>query len=94
MRCIEGSLVVTRCSSLHGAGSSSKSHAFSSYIAGVKKTLKPSELSLLFQTIDHYKKNDDYEKMVTTVVGLFTEREENFHLLVGRWNQHHILADD
>lgn len=75
----------------HGAGSSSKSQVYSSFLADVKKSLRPSEVSLLFQTIDNYKKNDNYEKMVTTVVGLFTEKDENFHLLVSKYNDRLIL---
>lgn len=47
----------------------------------MKRSLRPSEVSLLVQTIDNYKKNDNYEQMVTSVVGLFTERDGNFHLL-------------
>lgn len=84
--------LVTGCLSGHGAGSSSKGHASSSYLADVKKSLRPSEVSLLFQTIDDYKKKDNYEKMVTTVVGLFTERDENFHLLASRCSRHNIFA--
>ncbi|XP_075902006.1 regulator of telomere elongation helicase 1 isoform X1 [Nelusetta ayraudi] len=63
-------------------GSSSKSQVHSSFLADVKKALGPEKMALLFQSLDNYKKSNDYDNLVTTVVSLFTEKDEDFHLLV------------
>lgn len=42
-------------------------------------------MALLFQTLDNYKKSNDYDNLVTTVVSLFTEKDEDFHLLVRKY---------
>lgn len=71
--------------SAHRAGSSSKSQVHSSFLADVKKALGPEKMALLFQSLDNYKKSNDYDSLVTTVVSLFTEKDEDFHLLVRKY---------
>ncbi|XP_039656402.1 regulator of telomere elongation helicase 1 [Perca fluviatilis] len=52
------------------------------FLADVKKAVGAEKSAQLFQAIQSYKKSDNYENLVTTVVGLFTERDEDFSLLV------------
>uniref|UniRef100_A0A669AZU7 Regulator of telomere elongation helicase 1 n=1 Tax=Oreochromis niloticus TaxID=8128 RepID=A0A669AZU7_ORENI len=52
------------------------------FLTDVKKALGAERSTQLFQAIHTYKKTDNYEKLVTTAVSLFTERDENFGLLV------------
>uniref|UniRef100_A0A7N9ASA0 Regulator of telomere elongation helicase 1 n=1 Tax=Mastacembelus armatus TaxID=205130 RepID=A0A7N9ASA0_9TELE len=54
----------------------------STFLADVKKALGAEKSTQLFQAIHSYKKTDNYENLVTTVVSLFTERDEDFSLLV------------
>lgn len=51
----------------------------------MKQALGPERSAQLFQAIHGYKKTDDYDSLVATVVSLFTERDENFHLLISRF---------
>lgn len=53
-------------------------------MADVKKALGAERSTQLFQAVHSYKKTDSYENLVTTVVSLFTERDENFNLLVSK----------
>uniref|UniRef100_A0A671VQE4 Regulator of telomere elongation helicase 1 n=1 Tax=Sparus aurata TaxID=8175 RepID=A0A671VQE4_SPAAU len=66
---------------LHG-GSAPKSEVHAAFLADVKKALGAEKSAQLFQAIYSYKKTDNYENLVTTVVSLFTERDEDFNLLV------------
>ena len=50
----------------------------------MKKALGAERSTQLFQAIHSYKKTDNYEALVTTVVSLFTERDENFDLLISK----------
>uniref|UniRef100_A0A8P4KN29 Regulator of telomere elongation helicase 1 n=1 Tax=Dicentrarchus labrax TaxID=13489 RepID=A0A8P4KN29_DICLA len=68
---------VPRCS-----GSAPKSEVHATFLADVKKALGPEKSAQLFQAIYSYKKTDNYENLVTTVVSLFTERDEDLNLLV------------
>uniref|UniRef100_A0A8D0AE05 Regulator of telomere elongation helicase 1 n=1 Tax=Sander lucioperca TaxID=283035 RepID=A0A8D0AE05_SANLU len=52
------------------------------FLADVKKAVGAEKSAQLFQAIQSYKKTDNYETLVTTVVSLFTERDEDFNLLV------------
>uniref|UniRef100_A0A3P8NIU7 Regulator of telomere elongation helicase 1 n=1 Tax=Astatotilapia calliptera TaxID=8154 RepID=A0A3P8NIU7_ASTCA len=52
------------------------------FLTDVKKALGAERSTQLFQAIHTYKNTDNYEKLVTTAVNLFTERDENFGLLV------------
>ncbi|CAM9303939.1 unnamed protein product [Lampetra planeri] len=65
---------------LHGAPAQKKA-VHSVFLADVKKTLGAERSSQLFQAIHSYKMTDNYENLVTTVVSLFTERDEDLHLL-------------
>ncbi|XP_078480324.1 regulator of telomere elongation helicase 1 [Lampetra planeri] len=58
-----------------------KKAVHSVFLADVKKTLGAERSSQLFQAIHSYKMTDNYENLVTTVVSLFTERDEDLHLL-------------
>ncbi|KAM4562897.1 regulator of telomere elongation helicase 1 [Odontesthes bonariensis] len=64
------------------AGSAPKSEVNATFLADVKKALGAEKSAQLFQAVHSYKKSDSYEELVATVVSLFTERDENFHLLV------------
>ncbi|XP_040927591.1 regulator of telomere elongation helicase 1 isoform X3 [Betta splendens] len=64
------------------AGSATKNDFLTAFLADIKKSLGAEKSSQLFQAIYKYKKTDNYEDMVTTVVSLLTERDEDFNLLV------------
>lgn len=66
------------------AGSSSSSEVHSSFLGDVKKALGPEKMSQLFQAINNYKKTDNYENLVMTVVSLFTEKDEDLNLLISK----------
>ncbi|CAB1417634.1 unnamed protein product [Pleuronectes platessa] len=59
-----------------------KKDVHAAFLADVKKALGAEKSAELFKTINSYKKTDNYEQLVTTVVSLFTERDEDFNLLV------------
>ncbi|KAG7224300.1 hypothetical protein INR49_000543 [Caranx melampygus] len=59
-----------------------KNDVHAAFLSDVKKALGPEKSAQLFQTIHSYKKTDNYENMVTTVVSLFTERDEDINLLL------------
>ncbi|TKS77856.1 Regulator of telomere elongation helicase 1 [Collichthys lucidus] len=63
-------------------GSASKSDVHATFLADVKQALGAEKSAQLFQAIYSYKKTDNYENLVTIVVSLFTERDEDVHLLV------------
>uniref|UniRef100_A0A3B4XXA5 Regulator of telomere elongation helicase 1 n=1 Tax=Seriola lalandi dorsalis TaxID=1841481 RepID=A0A3B4XXA5_SERLL len=63
-------------------GSAPKSEVHAAFLCDVKKALGAEKSAQLFQTVHSYKKTDNYENLVTTVVSLFTERDEDFNLLV------------
>uniref|UniRef100_A0AAX7TBD8 Regulator of telomere elongation helicase 1 n=1 Tax=Astatotilapia calliptera TaxID=8154 RepID=A0AAX7TBD8_ASTCA len=62
--------------------STSKNEVHTTFLTDVKKALGAERSTQLFQAIHTYKNTDNYEKLVTTAVNLFTERDENFGLLV------------
>uniref|UniRef100_A0A3B4ESJ1 Regulator of telomere elongation helicase 1 n=1 Tax=Pundamilia nyererei TaxID=303518 RepID=A0A3B4ESJ1_9CICH len=62
--------------------STSKNEVHTTFLTDVKKALGAERSTQLFQAIHTYKNTDNYEKLVTTAVNLFTERDENFCLLV------------
>ncbi|XP_062282424.1 regulator of telomere elongation helicase 1 [Scomber scombrus] len=63
-------------------GSAAKNEVHSTFLADVRKTLGAERSAQLFQAIRSYKTTDNYENLVTTVVSLLTEKEEDFHLLI------------
>ncbi|XP_071331236.1 regulator of telomere elongation helicase 1 isoform X2 [Trachinotus anak] len=63
-------------------GSAPKAEVHAVFLSDVKKALGAEKSAQLFQSIHSYKKTDNYENLVTTVVSLFTERDEDFNLLV------------
>ncbi|XP_044068758.1 LOW QUALITY PROTEIN: regulator of telomere elongation helicase 1 [Siniperca chuatsi] len=63
-------------------GSAAKSEVHAAFLSDVKKALGAEKTAQLFQAIHSYKKTDNYEDLVTTVGSLFTERDEDFDLLV------------
>ncbi|XP_044206767.1 regulator of telomere elongation helicase 1 isoform X2 [Thunnus albacares] len=63
-------------------GSAPKTEVHGVFLADVKKALKAEKSAQLFQAIRSYKMTDNYENLVTTVVSLFTEKDEDFNLLV------------
>lgn len=50
----------------------------------MKKALGAERCARLSDAISNYKKTDNYEDLVTTVVSLFTERDDNFQLLTSK----------
>ncbi|XP_047221537.1 regulator of telomere elongation helicase 1 isoform X3 [Girardinichthys multiradiatus] len=64
------------------AGSDKKNEVHTAFLADVKKALGAEKSAQLFQAIRSYKKTDHYDNLVTTVVSLFTERDENINLLI------------
>lgn len=69
------------------SGSAPKNEFHAAFLADVKKSLGAEKSTQLFQAIHKYKKTDNYENLVTTVVSLFTERDEDFNLLVSKFFQ-------
>ncbi|XP_077368002.1 regulator of telomere elongation helicase 1 isoform X3 [Festucalex cinctus] len=59
-----------------------KSQVQAAFLADVKKALGPEGSAQLFQAVNAYKKTDNYENMVTAAVALFTEKDEDFSLLI------------
>ncbi|XP_068453212.1 regulator of telomere elongation helicase 1 isoform X2 [Clinocottus analis] len=64
------------------SGSASKTDLHTAFLADVKKAIGAEKSALLFRAIKSYKKTDGYDELVTTVVSLFTERDEDFKLLI------------
>ncbi|XP_044519816.1 regulator of telomere elongation helicase 1 [Gracilinanus agilis] len=59
-----------------------KEHAaITAYLADVKKSLGPSCYSQFSTALSAYKKNDNYEAMVSVIAALTTEKPEDLHLL-------------
>lgn len=61
-----------------------KKKILATFLEDVKEALGPDRSLQLCQAVNAYKKTDNYENMVTTVVALFTEREKDFHLLCSK----------
>lgn len=51
----------------------------------MRKSLGAERSAQLFQAIRSYKTTDNYESLVTTVVSLLTEKDEDFGLLVSKF---------
>ncbi|XP_029968849.1 regulator of telomere elongation helicase 1 [Salarias fasciatus] len=83
------------CSQLNGGGehlsqqglrqpqtsSAAKTELHAAFLSDVKRALGAERSARLFQAVHSYKKSDHYESLVATVVGLLTERDEDFGLL-------------
>ncbi|XP_057679215.1 regulator of telomere elongation helicase 1 isoform X2 [Corythoichthys intestinalis] len=63
-------------------GADSKTQVQTAFLADVKKGLGPEGSAQLFKAVNDYKKTDNYDNMVAAAVALFTEKDENFSLLV------------
>ncbi|XP_029362912.1 regulator of telomere elongation helicase 1 isoform X2 [Echeneis naucrates] len=63
------------------AGPAPKSEAIAIFVSDVKKALGAERSAQLFETIQSYKKTNNYENLVTTVVSMFTERHDDFQFL-------------
>uniref|UniRef100_A0A665WGE4 Regulator of telomere elongation helicase 1 n=1 Tax=Echeneis naucrates TaxID=173247 RepID=A0A665WGE4_ECHNA len=55
--------------------------AIAIFVSDVKKALGAERSAQLFETIQSYKKTNNYENLVTTVVSMFTERHDDFQFL-------------
>ncbi|XP_031807652.1 regulator of telomere elongation helicase 1 isoform X6 [Sarcophilus harrisii] len=55
--------------------------AITAYLADVKNSLGPSCYSQFSTALSTYKKDDNYEAMVSVIAALTTEKPENLHLL-------------
>lgn len=67
------------------SGSAKKNEAHATFLADVKKNLGAERSSQLFQAIHSYKKTENYENLVTKVVSLFSENDDDLHLLVSKF---------
>ncbi|KAL1021284.1 hypothetical protein UPYG_G00011180 [Umbra pygmaea] len=61
--------------------SAQKSQIYSTFITDVKNSIGLEKSKQLFSAIQIYKKSDNYESLVDTVVSLLTEKNEDFNLL-------------
>ncbi|KAG7471984.1 hypothetical protein MATL_G00103730 [Megalops atlanticus] len=61
--------------------SAQKTTIYSTFVTDVKKAIGIEKSNQLFKGIQDYKKTDNYDNMVSTVVSLLTEKSEDFHLL-------------
>ncbi|XP_077442321.1 regulator of telomere elongation helicase 1 isoform X2 [Vanacampus margaritifer] len=59
-----------------------KSQVQAAFLADVKKALGLEGSAQLCQAVSAYKKTDNYENMMTAAVALFTEKDEDFSLLI------------
>lgn len=66
-------------------GSASKNEVHRIFLIDVRKTLGAERSTQLFQAIRSYKTTDNYESLVATVVSLFTEKDEDFKLLISKF---------
>lgn len=62
--------------------SGQKPEVHATFLADMKQALGAEKSVQLFQAIRTYKHTDNYEQLVSTVVSLLTERDEDFHLLI------------
>ncbi|MFT7804710.1 regulator of telomere elongation helicase 1 isoform X3 [Arapaima gigas] len=60
---------------------SQKSTLYSTFISDMKKAIGIEKSNQFFLAVQDYKKTDDYDKMISTVVSLLTEKTEDFCLL-------------
>ncbi|KAG7327644.1 hypothetical protein KOW79_009250 [Hemibagrus wyckioides] len=58
-----------------------ESQVSASLLSDIKKAIGAEKTNQLFLALQTYKKTNDYEQMVSTVVGLLTERDEDIILL-------------
>ncbi|XP_064779204.1 regulator of telomere elongation helicase 1 [Oncorhynchus masou masou] len=70
-----------KCEGQAPVQSAQKSQIYSSFIADVKKSIGLEKSNQLFSAIQSYKKTDNYDSLVGTVVSLLTEKNEDFNLL-------------
>ncbi|KAK6307946.1 hypothetical protein J4Q44_G00212170 [Coregonus suidteri] len=70
-----------KCKDQAPVQSAQKSQIYASFIADVKKSIGLEKSNQLFSAIQSYKKTDNYESLVDTVVSLLTEKNEDFNLL-------------
>uniref|UniRef100_A0A8C7H9T3 Regulator of telomere elongation helicase 1 n=1 Tax=Oncorhynchus kisutch TaxID=8019 RepID=A0A8C7H9T3_ONCKI len=70
-----------KCEGQAPVQSAQKSQIYASFIADVKKSIGLEKSNQLFSAIQSYKKTDNYDSLVGTVVSLLTEKNEDFNLL-------------
>ncbi|CDQ67596.1 unnamed protein product [Oncorhynchus mykiss] len=70
-----------KCEGQAPVQSAQKSQIYVSFIADVKKSIGLEKSNQLFSAIQSYKKTDNYDSLVGTVVSLLTEKNEDFNLL-------------
>nr|XP_023846720.1 regulator of telomere elongation helicase 1 isoform X3 [Salvelinus alpinus] len=70
-----------KCKDQAPVQSAQKSQIYASFIADVKKSIGLEKSNQLFSAIQSYKKTDNYDSLVGTVVSLLTEKNEDFNLL-------------
>lgn len=62
-------------------GSAGKRGVYQAFMADVKAALGEEKYDLLYKAVSCYKKTENYDNMVSTVVSLLTEREQDYSLL-------------
>ncbi|XP_029575581.1 regulator of telomere elongation helicase 1 [Salmo trutta] len=70
-----------KCEDQAPVQSAQESQIYASFIAAVKKSIGLEKSNQLFSAIQSYKKTDNYDSLVGTVVSLLTEKNEDFNLL-------------
>ncbi|KAM4610026.1 regulator of telomere elongation helicase 1 [Polymixia lowei] len=68
--------------SLTSVQNAPKKEIHARFVADVKKAIGAEKCHQLFLAIQDYKKTDNYENLVATVVSLLTEKDDDFSLLV------------
>jgi len=61
------------------------------FVADVKQAVGEEMSSQLFRAVRRYKKEGDYESLVTTAVGVLTQQDDNLLLLESKRRQHGAL---
>lgn len=74
-----------KCEGQAPVQSAQKSQIYVSFIADVKKSIGLEKSNQLFSAIQSYKKTDNYDSLVGTVVSLLTEKNEDFNLLSSKF---------
>uniref|UniRef100_A0A674D0N1 Regulator of telomere elongation helicase 1 n=1 Tax=Salmo trutta TaxID=8032 RepID=A0A674D0N1_SALTR len=74
-----------KCEDQAPVQSAQESQIYASFIAAVKKSIGLEKSNQLFSAIQSYKKTDNYDSLVGTVVSLLTEKNEDFNLLSSKF---------
>ncbi|XP_056130161.1 regulator of telomere elongation helicase 1 [Lampris incognitus] len=68
--------------SVSTAPPTSKNEIYSTFVADVKKAIGGEKFNQFFMAVQNYKKTERFDELVSTVVSLLTEKDDDFCLLV------------